>query len=65
MPKAKKMEIEALRSAFRDQGNQNIGLPASSKWAPKQPSIAEIKAAIPFAYFVPLGRGEMPSGNVG
>jgi hypothetical protein len=36
MPKAKKMEIEALRSAFRDQRNQNIGLPASSKWAPKQ-----------------------------
>jgi hypothetical protein len=33
MPEAKKMEIEALRSAFRDQGNQNIGLPASSKWA--------------------------------
>jgi hypothetical protein len=56
------MEIEALRSAFRDQGNQNIGLPASSKWAPEA-SIAEIKAAIRFAYFVPLGRGEMPSGK--
>jgi hypothetical protein len=42
-----------VRSAFRDQRNQNIGRPASSKCA--QPSIAEIKAAVLFAYFVPWG----------